>query len=198
MDPMCSWCYGFEPQWQRIREQLPGDAAVRYVMGGLAPDSDAPMPQDMQDYVQQVWRSIAARTGVTFNHEFWTRNTPRRSTWPACRAVIAAMRQGQEHGPPMARAIQRAYYLQARNPSDDSTLVALAGEVGLDAERFSAELNDETTRGVLAQHIGWSRSVGVDGFPSLLLEKDGDLYGVARGYTPAEEALERIGRIIGR
>lgn len=47
-DPMCSWCWGFTPIWQKIRAQLPADLPVVYLLGGLAPDSDDPMPQSMQ------------------------------------------------------------------------------------------------------------------------------------------------------
>ena len=31
--------------------------------------------------------------GVRFNFDFWTHCTPKRSTYPACRAVIAARAQ---------------------------------------------------------------------------------------------------------
>ena len=34
----------------------------------------------------------------------------------------------------MISAIQHAYYLQARNPSNADTLIALAAEIGLDAD----------------------------------------------------------------
>ena len=35
----------------------------------------------------------------------------------------------------MFEAIQRAYYQEARNPSDIVVLIALAGEIGLDTQR---------------------------------------------------------------
>ena len=93
-DPMCSWCYGFALEWKRAKDQLA--LPVRLVMGGLASDSDEPMPAEMREYVQSAWRSVAQTTGAGFNHEFWERCTPRRSTYPSCRAVLAAegMRAG--------------------------------------------------------------------------------------------------------
>lgn len=47
-DPMCSWCWAFRPVWTDLCTQLPAGVTVRRVVGGLAPDSDAPMPPDMR------------------------------------------------------------------------------------------------------------------------------------------------------
>ena len=36
-------------------------------MGGLASDSDEPMPTEMQGYLQSAWQKVAATTGAKFN-----------------------------------------------------------------------------------------------------------------------------------
>ena len=108
------------------------------IVGGLAPDSDQPMPAELQEKLPKAWRSIHELLGTEFNFDFWTECKPRRSTYPACRAVLAAGNQGKYDE--MIDAIQRAYYLRAMNPSDLETLEALAEELGLDAERFAAEI----------------------------------------------------------
>ena len=95
-------------------------------MGGLAPDIDRPMHQDLQDTIRGIWRTIQRTVpGTEFNFGFWESGHPRRSTYPACRAVIAARHQGN-YEVAMIDGIQRAYYLHARNPSYDATLIALA------------------------------------------------------------------------
>ena len=36
-DPMCSWCWGFAPVWQEVRERLTDSPVqVKYLLGGLA------------------------------------------------------------------------------------------------------------------------------------------------------------------
>ena len=54
-DPMCSWCWGFHPHLQKVRDGLPANMPLRYVLGGLAPDSDEPMDKSTRRYVQSVW-----------------------------------------------------------------------------------------------------------------------------------------------
>ena len=70
LDPMCSWCWAFAPAFGSLRKTLEGrgDTDIRYVMGGLAHDSDAPMPGPMREHIQEIWREIASRTGARFNH----------------------------------------------------------------------------------------------------------------------------------
>lgn len=173
-DPMCSWCWAFRPVWDQIRLNLPSDVQQRRLLGGLAPDSDQPMPLEMQHHLRGVWQTIQTRVpGTRFNFDFWDKARPRRSTYPACRAVIAAGNQGAEYGEPMILAIQQAYYLQARNPSDRQTLVALAEEIGLEVKRFARDLQSQETGHRLLGEIDLGRRMGVQGFPSLVLEQQG-------------------------
>ena len=192
-DPMCSWCYAFVPVWGRLREALPEGVEVRRVLGGLAPDNDAPMDEEMRAYLEANWRRIEERVpGIRFNFDYWRRRAPRRSTYPACRAVIAARAQGAEYDEAMTHAIQRAYYQGARNPSDRETLLALAGELGLDAERFRADLGSADTEAQLQRELALTRALGVEGFPSLVLEIDGGRWPVAVDYNDARTMLDTI------
>lgn len=192
-DPMCSWCWGFSPTWRTIRGRLPPDLRVEYVLGGLAPDTDAPMPLAMQTQLQQTWRTIAERLGSRFNFDFWTACQPRRATYPACRAVIAAQRQGA--GEAMIAAIQQAYYLDARNPSNDATLCELAHELGLDTQRFADDLNSPATRHELARQIVHAQTLGADGFPSLIYGDQTGNHRIQYDYLDPDVTLELIRRL---
>lgn len=169
-DPMCSWCWGFRPTLEALRLRLPDSVGFNRLLGGLAPDSDAPMPGETREYLQQTWHRIQSRIpGTEFNFAFWSSCEPRRSTWPACRAVIAARAQKPEAESAMILAIQEAYYLQARNPSDGDTLRALAEELGLDGARFGRALNGTDVREQLDIEMAEARHLGATSFPSLCL-----------------------------
>jgi putative protein-disulfide isomerase len=192
-DPMCSWCWAFRPTWEQIQGTLPEGIGVQRLLGGLAPDSDQPMPQEMQRYLQRTWRQIQERVpGTRFNFAFWSDCRPRRSTYPACRAVIAASRQDPANESAMILAIQEAYYLQARNPSDDDTLVALAAELGLDSERFGDDLDSPDTRAEFRRQIGLARALGVQGFPALVLVRDDGVQPLRLSYDDPEVVLRQL------
>ncbi len=170
---MCSWCWAFRPIWAAIRSQLSNRVNVVGVLGGLAPDTTQPMPEEMQTKLQNIWGTIQRQVpGTEFNFDFWQVCKPRRSTYAACRAVIAAVNQAPAFEQTMILAIQTAYYLHALNPSDDTTLIDLAARLGLDRERFTIDLNADLTQQELERQIAFSRTLGVSGYPSLVLEHD--------------------------
>ena len=189
-DPMCSWCWGFTPTLRAVEENLPDGVHLHLVMGGLAPDSDEPMPAALRQRIQQAWIAVAEGTGAEFNHDFWIRCQPRRSTYPACRAVLAAALQ--EAGREMFGAIQRAYYLEARNPSLETTLVELAGELSLDQSRFSRDLASAPIEERLRQDLALGRRLQVTGFPSLVLETATGCAWIARGCDAPEAVVARL------
>ena len=192
-DPMCSWCWGFEPTRRQLFTALEGRLQIERLVGGLAPDTDEPMPETMRNMLQQTWHRIAtAIPGTEFNFDFWEKCQPRRATYPANRAIIAARGQGEEFDTRMTVRIQRAYYLEARNPSDDSTLIELAGDLGLDCERFADELTSAALQHQLLQEIQYSRMLGIDSFPSLAVEKSGQIHHIALSYTDAQAMLAQI------
>ena len=194
-DPMCSWCWGFEPVRRKLFEAIAPNMQIKRLLGGLAPDSDEPMPESMQQMLQQTWGRVSQLTGAAFNFEFWTQCKPRRSTYPSNRAVIAAREQGPEFDDVMTARIQQAYYQEARNPSDIATLVDLAVEIRLDAQRFEACLVSEETELRLQEEIRTSRSIGVDSFPSLVVESRGNLRHVRVNYTDLGTMLRDISGI---
>lgn len=187
-DPMCSWCYGFAPALSGLLAGLPADIGVRRLLGGLAPDSAEPMPEEMRQGLQQTWRRVEESIpGTRFNFAFWTACKPRRSTYPACRAVLAARAQDPGLDAAMISAIQRAYYREARNPSDNDTLIALFDEItsdraDTDTDAFAATLDAPETQKQLEREISESRALGADSFPSLVLEQDGSRWRVPVDY----------------
>lgn len=191
-DPMCSWCWGFAPVWQQLQQELQQlQIQLEYLVGGLAPDSDAPMPEEMRQMLQGTWQRIQQHIpGTEFNFAFWTDCQPRRSTWPACRAVLAAANQQADRQ--MIVAIQRAYYLRAMNPSDDSVLIQLAQELELDAERFAKDLNSEPTQQLLQQQMQLAHSLPINGFPSLVLHSSSGLSPIQLDYNSADTMLRQI------
>jgi len=192
-DPMCSWCWGFAPVLADLLKQLPQEIEVKRLLGGLAVDTSEPMPEAMQNMLQDTWRRIEQKIpGTHFNFDFWVNCQPRRSTYPSCRAVIAARQQGEVFDELMTKAIQQAYYRQARNPSDDETLIALAVETGLDEARFRLDFVAPSTQQQLLDEIELSRELYAESFPALVFRQGTSNRSVPIDYLDATPMLEVI------
>jgi len=192
-DPMCSWCWAMAPVLNEFIRKIPDDIEFRKLLGGLAPDTDEPMSEDLREMVQSSWRRILQHVPDTeLNFAFWTDCVPRRSTYAACRAVIAARMQGADYEEAMNTAIQRAYYTQARNPSEESTLVALAGEIGLDVDRFREALHSEDVQQALEAEIAQAREMDVESFPAIVFRDHKGVRPILVDYTDARPMLAAI------
>ena len=195
---MCGWCWGFRSTFTQLKQALASKLQITYVLGGLAPDSNEPMPEQMRLILQDTWHTIQTKIpGTDFNFDFWTKCKPRRSTYPACRAVIAAKNQHPEIEDGKIFAIQRAYYLNAQNPSDDDTLVALADSLGLNTDLFSADLHSDQTQAQLLEEIALGQDLGVHGFPSLVLNTGDENHIIPIDYNSPDVIMARINQIEG-
>jgi putative protein-disulfide isomerase len=193
-DPMCSWCWGYRPTSDLLLSNLPDYIRVEKILGGLAPDSDKPMPAELRHRLPQTWRRIHDRLGTEFNFAFWTECEPRRSTYPASRAVIAA--ELQNAGDAMIDAIQRAYYLRAMNPSNLDTPEVLAAELDLHTGKFAESLRSGETEHELKRQIRFARRSPISGFPSLCLAVGGELLPVVQDYQRYDATLRHVDVLI--
>ena len=192
-DPMCSWCWGFKPTWNIVTKQLKGKIQIISLLGGLAPDSDEDMPLQIRDYVQSNWRRIEEKIpGTKFNYDFWTNCKPRRSTYPACRAVISARFQNPDCETLMISAIQKCYYLDSQNPSNEDVLVRLARELGLDAEKFRFDLRSEKVSETLLTEISLAKSLEMQRMPSLSLQTGRELKAISIDYLDPNYIVKQI------
>ena len=193
-DPMCSWCWGYRPTWttlqQQLKHQLGESLDIAYLVGGLAADSQDPMPETMQQFLQQTWQKISQQLGTEFNHDFWTHCQPRRSTYPACRATIIARQFSLEQE--MIHAIQQAYYLNAMNPSDNDTLTQLVAQLGMPAAECARLLIDEDIDQILMHEIEFARQLPIQGFPSLVLLCNQVAYPIALDYQDWRTSFNQI------
>jgi len=206
---MCSWCYALKPVLQQLRQQLkeqyPENLKLVSILGGLAADTDAAMPAEMRQQLYATWQRIKQKVpSIHFNYAFWDnwRHTqPRRSTYPACRAVIAAHsfdinNDNHDYEELMVNAIQTAYYQQALNPSDNDVLVDLAIQIGLPKNEFKDTLLNQNTQLVLEQQLAQCQKMNAHSYPSLILKIDSSYWPISLDYHSPDSILENIALLI--
>lgn len=192
-DPMCAWCYGFKETFEELRKNLPDNVKVEYVPGGLAPHTNEAMPQEMRVYIESNWYQITKVVGTKFNHDFWKNCTPRRSTYLACQATLAAKKQNKEYE--MICGIQEAYYQRAMNPSDEDTVIQVANELNLDIEKFKQDLYSKEIINEFEEKMNLRRKLHMNSFPSLAVKYKKEVYPINIKYNDPKSILGMIENI---
>ena len=190
---MCSWCYAFDTVLTELESLLPDSIRLKKIIGGLAADSDIPMPVHLINTIQSAWKQIEKTVPqVQFNFEFWSKNQPFRSTYPSCRAVLAAKKQSPVFENKMIQQIQWVYYKNAENPSLNETLIQCAQRIGLNVELFKNDFTGQEIELALQKDIQFARSLVVSSYPSLRLDIDNQIVTINIDYNNAKNMLKQI------
>lgn len=188
-DPMCSWCYGFSPTIQHLYQKHKNTVKMRLVVGGLhAGDNCIQTPERIQ-FLRDHWKEIGDRSGQAFKFDILENEGWHYETERCCRAVVTVrkLKPGSEY--PYFANIQAGFYAENKDTNSDDMFADAATEYGIDRDEFLNVMNAEDTRQETAADFQWSRSTGVNGFPTVLVKDEKGLAALTMGYQPLE-ALE--------
>lgn len=195
-DPFCGWCYAAAPLARVARQVLDVKAHGGGMMAGRNRQTVTPQ---LREYVMPHDRRIAQLTGQPFGEAYFNGLLLDEGaifdSAPPIAAVLAADSLGGR-GLDLLGRLQTAHYVEGRRIAEFPVLVELAGTVGLDKVAFTAALEISNGDATLA-HIQESRAlmseVGVSGFPSFVLEKDGrfDVVDIS-GYLGRPDAWQEM------
>lgn len=175
-DPLCGWCYGAKPLVQAASQVLP---VVLHGGGMMAGNNRQFVSASLRDYVMPHDRRIAEYTGQPFGQDYFEGLLRDPSavfdSAPPTSAVLAA-EELDGRGLELLGRLQTAHYLEGRRIADADVLLALASELGFEPQAFEAALARHSGA-VAVEHFKNSRTllsrVGGQGFPTLVLERDG-------------------------
>lgn len=179
-DPMCSWCWGFSPAIEALRDEYRERLRIALVLGGLRHES-APMTPAQREEILRHWHAVRDRTGQPFRFDGALPAGFVYDTEPACRAVATMGGLDPALTFPLFRAIQSAFYAEGRDVTQAGELAALAAGLGVDASRFRTAFDSDEAHARVQAHFRQARLAGVRGFPTLILQQDAQLQPIASG-----------------
>lgn len=202
-DPMCSWCYGFGPELAALLEGLPG-LPVEVVVGGLRPYQRKPLDAESRKELREHWERVAERTGLPFSHDILSREDFVYDTEPACRAVVAARMLARDAHLYVFHEIQRAFYAEGMDITQGKVLAtvvckALADQGHtVDEATFLATWNSDAVIKATNDDFQQTHKWDVNGFPTLVLERDGQFDMVTSGYVAMPTLIELMQSIVDK
>ncbi|NUT85956.1 DsbA family protein [Pseudomonas corrugata] len=172
-DPLCGWCYGAKPLVQAARAVLP---VIAHGGGMMTGANRQPVSPQLRNYVMPHDRRIAEYTGQPFGEAYFEGLLrDERAVFdsaPPIAAILAAEQLGGR-GLDLLERLQTAHYVEGRRIADETVLLELAQAIGLESKAFQSvftvvdvEAHIKASRALLAQ-------VGGQGFPTLVLQQDG-------------------------
>jgi putative protein-disulfide isomerase len=200
-DPMCSWCYGFGPELLTLLKGLP-EMPIDIVVGGLRANNTEVMDEKLKSTLLTHWKQVEEATGLPFSYDALSKENFIYNTEPACRAVVTAKRVAPQAVLHVFFSIQNAFYAQGLDVTQGEVLAKISAEaattagVPLTAEEFLAAWNDEVSIAETNAEFEQTRTWQVSGFPTLVLERNGQLDLISSGFMRTPELVEQMQTLV--
>ncbi len=191
-DVMCSWCWGFAPTIERLRDELGLEVLV--VNGGLRPGESAEqLTPKMAAFLKGCWTEVGTASGQPFD----MRGLERGVGWwydtePASRAVATLRDQAPEAALTLFHRLQEAFYSQNIDIVQPSTWLPLLDGLVADPPSFIVRAMGEEGRRLAWRDFSQAQSWGISGFPCLLLREQEQLRLVTRGWAPSDAVVDGV------
>jgi predicted DsbA family dithiol-disulfide isomerase len=165
-DPICSSCWGIEPQLRKLKLEYGAGFEIEYRMEGLLPDwnynaGGISKPSDVAHH----WDKVSSHYDMPIAGDVWLED-PLHSSYPPSIAFKAAQLQDEEMAYLFLQEIREMVFMQKKNIARWENLEIAARKLGLDENQLKIDF-DSKAKELFEEDLKLARSRGVRGFPTL-------------------------------
>lgn len=193
-DPICSSCWGIEPQLRKLKLEYGNTIEVEYRMGGLLPDwsynsGGISKPSDVAHH----WDEVSQYYDMPIDGDVWLED-PLNSSYPPSIAFKAAQMQDNKKAIQFLRELREMVFLEKKNITQWTHIEKAASDAGLDAVQLKADYEGKAQTH-FEEDLKIAKELGVRGFPSMFFV-DGEgkkefVYG-SKPYSVFENTLLKL------
>jgi predicted DsbA family dithiol-disulfide isomerase len=193
-DPICSSCWGIEPQLRKLKLVYGHNLEIEYRMGGLLPDwsynsGGISKPSDVAHH----WDEVSVYYDMPIDGDVWLED-PLDSSYPPSIAFKAAQMQDNEKAILFLRVIREMVFLQKKNITKWENIEIAAKSVGLNVEQLKIDFSDKAKL-MFEDDLKLAKQYGVRGFPTMFfIDTQGNkemVYG-SKPFNTYEAALLKL------
>ncbi len=189
-DALCGWCYGFSPVMERFHAEHQEDLEFEVVSGGMITGVRIGPIGEVAGYISWAYKDVERATGVTFGRHFLDHTLKEGSAVFTSIPPAVAMAVIKDMQPDLAVTfagrLQRMIYFDGTPPLEMEAYGRAAAEYGVDEEEFMTKMRAPEYLRKAQADFETSRKLGVNGFPTVVLEWEGEYVALARGYVSYE------------
>lgn len=185
-DPICSSCWGIEPQLRKLKLEYGEYLEMDYRMGGLLPDwsynsGGISKPTDVASH----WEEVSAHYEMPIDGGVWLED-PLPSSYPPSIAVKAAQLQDKEKAVRFMRKLRELLFLDRKNITRWEIIAEAAIAVGLDTFQLKEDYEGRANT-LFQEDLAYARKLGVRGFPTIFFTDEHSNQTMLYGFKPYPE-----------
>lgn len=182
-DPICSSCWGIEPQLRKLKSAYGKSIEIDYRMGGLLPDwsynaGGISKPSDVAHH----WDEVSVYYDMPIDGDLWLEN-PLHSSYPPSIAFKAAQLQDSEKAVLFLREIREMVFLQKINIAQWENIETAAQKVGLNVTQLKTDTEGKAKL-LFEEDLKYTQAAGVRGFPTMFFVSPSGQQEIVYGAKP--------------
>ncbi|WP_348799831.1 ClpXP adapter SpxH family protein [Flavobacterium adhaerens] len=193
-DPICSSCWGIEPQLRKLKLEYGNNLEIDYRMGGLLPDwsynsGGISKPSDVAHH----WDEVSLYYDMPIDGDVWLED-PLNSSYPPSIAFKAAQMQDKEKAIVFLRLIREMVFLQKKNITKWEYIKLAAENAGLNTDQLKTDFEDQA-KNLFYADLKLARELGVRGFPTMIFVNTNGVSETVYGFKPYaayEEVIRKL------
>lgn len=199
MDPQCGWCYGNSQNITSLYNDYLDKYDFEILCGGMWIGENAPISgQDISSYIVSQLPRLESVTGMNVSKEFQelisNSNYVLSSLEPSAAIVLM-----KEHKPEIAfqfaKEVQALLFVGAKRLNEIETYIPLLSKYDVDKDWF--QKNWLSVDNLKKTNIGFERARSMaNGFPTLLIENNGEIKRLASGYFDIDEVKVHMNKMV--
>lgn len=190
-DPMCSWCYGIAPELEKLIETYDNQIDFELVTGGLRPYFQTPI-NEMKDFLKHHWEDVHKASKQPFSYDILDKTDLAYDTEPSCRAVVIVRHMDADKEFEFFKLIQEAFYYHNKDLRAVVSYYPILESLDLDTGVFTERFHSDHYKSLVKKDFQRAADLGVQGFPTILLQSGDQQSVLARGYTTMESLAKLI------
>jgi predicted DsbA family dithiol-disulfide isomerase len=185
-DPICSSCWGIEPQLRKLKLAYGHIFDIDYKMGGLLPDWTYQSGQiNKASDVAHHWDEVSVYYDMPIDGNIWLED-PLHSSYPPSIALIAAAFQSKEKAVAMLRELREMVFLKKKNITKWENLREAAIKSMLDIDQLKTDYEGSAILR-FKEDLAYANSLGVRGFPTFIFANTDGVQEKLYGAKPFED-----------
>lgn len=173
-DPLCSFCWAFEPTLRKFRYQyakyIANDTTV---LGGMIEKwekfgGDSANGISKATDVAQHWREIGDYTRMVIDGRIWL-DEPIDSSYPSSQAFLIVQRDYPELAKVFLRKLRETVMMWNQDISKRDVLESILEEMSLDAEGILDEAESFEGRMLMNSDLSLAQALTATGFPTVVM-----------------------------
>jgi putative protein-disulfide isomerase len=184
-DPICSSCWGIEPQLRKLKLEYGANFDIEYKMGGLLPDwsynsGGISKPSD----VAKHWDEVSRYYDMPIDGDVWLED-PLSSSYPPSIAFKAAQIQDNQKAIQFLRELREMVFLQKKNITKWENIENAAKKVGLNTTQLKNDFENKA-KNLFNEDLSLAKTMGVRGFPTIFIISSANNSEIVYGSKPYE------------